>query len=576
VKTISLKKRVAAVTLAALAFGGLTSIAPAQAAVGDFSCTAYNNASCTQVVGGTVSLTFTGAIGTSAVTHTINSSGVGSIGSATPATPGALTGAGGYSAATVRLVGTSTNATFPSTSLDFNSAITTAGTENSASQNITLVLSSSTTGTQTITITRKDANGTPTVTYTQAVIWTTSANTGISAAKSTMYVAANDGDCSDQGASKAADAVIAAAEAISRTPVNTAVDVCVIARDANDNLLTVASGTVTGSFGVSDTSAADETGEYRFDLDAASAVLSGTHTITGVIIDSFGNAAVLTTTYSVYSSLKKLEISALRGSAYAAADQTAPADTYAGAVAAAATSNDIIVGMKATDSTSQVIDLAVAANSTATSAWTVDSDKVAGAPADRTAQTLGSSVVTQSVSGELSSTKWGTNAAYITCGTLPEKLTVTAWGKDSDGNWLKSNSLDVYCAGASSTVEVKPSATSVKAGDVATVNVMVKDANGYPVADGTAVTLAASNGSTVAPSSKTTTAGAFTTGASLVAGSQATSTIVTAIAGTKTGNATVTITGGTDANVEASIAALVSAIAKLQKAINKIQKRLRA
>jgi len=273
-------------------------------------------------------------------------------------------------------------------------------------------------GTQTITITKKNASGTPTNTYTQTVTWTTSASTGIKAANSTMYVAANDGNCSDQGASKAADAVIAAAETIARTPAATAVDICVIARDANDNLLTIASGTVSTSFGRSDSTFNDETGEYRVDLAAASALLTGTETITAVVIDAFGNAAVLTTTLNVYGSLKKLEISAVRGSAYAgtAAAQTSPNNDFAGYAGSAYTSNDIVVAVKGTDSNSSVIDLNIQANSTATSAWTVDSDKVAGAPADRTAQTLGSSVAATagSQAGELSSSSYGTNVAYIT------------------------------------------------------------------------------------------------------------------------------------------------------------------
>jgi len=555
VKTISLKK-VAAVAVAALAISGLSTVsANAVGTAETITClTAYNTTSCTQVIGGTAVVRFKSSDDT--VRYTISSSGVGSVGAAAVSDDGLR-----------YLVGTTTNATYPNTGMDF-----VAGSDD---ETVSLTLTSAVAGTQTITVVKKDANGTPTATYTQSVTWTTAASTGISAAKSTLYVAANDGDCSNQGASKAADAVIAAAEAISRTPVNTAVDVCVIARDANDNLLTIASATVTGSFGRSDTSATDETGEYRFDLDAASAVLSGTETITGVIIDAFGNAAVLTTTLSVYGSLKKIEISALRGSAYAAADQTDPDNTYAGAAAAAATSEDIIVGMKATDANSAVIDLAVSANSTATSAWTLDSDKVAGAPADRTSETLGSSVQDQSVAGELSSTKWGTNAAYIECGTKPEQLTITAWGKDSDGNWLKSNSLVVYCAGDASTVAVTPSATSVATGASATVNVSVKDANGYPVADGTAVTLAANNGAVVAPSSKTTANGAFATAANLIVGSDSASTTISAIAGGKTGTATVTITGGSsNATLLAQVDALNAKIVALNALIAKIMKRL--
>jgi hypothetical protein len=469
--------------------------------------------------------------------------------------------------------------------MDILTADTTAGTENSGVQGFDLVLTSSVAGTQTITVTKKDANGTPTSTYTQSVTWTTAASTGINAAKSTLYVDTDADGCVAPGASKAADAVLAAAAAISRTPVNTAVDVCVIARDANDNLLTVASATVTGSFGRSTTTVQD-TGSnlsYNFDLAAASAVLSGTETITAVVIDAFGNAAVLTTTLTVYGSLKAITLSSVRGSAYAAADQaTVDIDTYAEYVAATGTDRVLVVGIRATDANSGVIDLnasgVAAANSITTSNWTVDSDKVAGVPADRTSQTLGSAINDLAPENELSSSRYGSsvgNVQYLVCGTKPEKLTLTAWGKDSDGNWLKSNSLDVYCAGAASTVTVTPSATSIASGASGTVNVSVKDADGYPVADGTAVTLAANNGSVVAPSSKSTANGAFATAANLIVGSDSASTTVSAIAGGKTGTATVTITGGSsNASLLTQIDALNAKIVALNALIAKIMKRL--
>jgi len=581
VKTISLKK-VSAVAVASLGFG-LLSVVPAQAAItteGSFEVNAaYNTSSGTQVIGGTINLGFGGLIfdGT-AKSYTIISSGVGAIGSATLDNTGTDTSGATY------LTGTTTTATFPTASLDYMAAVDNDTLEDTI-QEIELILTSSVVGTQTITVTKKDANGTPTNTYTKSLTWVTSTSTGINAAKSTLYVDTDAAGCVAPGASKAADDVLAAATLTSRTPTATAVDVCVIARDANDNLLTVASATVTGSFGRSDTSAADAGSDksYDFDLAAASAVLSGTETITAVVIDSFGNAAVLTTTLSVYGSLKAIKLSSVRGSAYAAADQaTTDIDTYAEYVAATATDRVLVVGIRATDANSAVIDLnasgIAAANSVTTSNWTVDSDKVAGVPADRTSQTLGSTINDLAPEGELSSSRYGSsvgNVQYIVCGTKPEKLTLTAWGKDSDGNWLKSNSLDVYCAGAASTVTVTPSATSVASGASATVNVSVKDANDYPVADGTAVTLAANNGAVVAPSSKSTAAGVFTTAASLIVGSDSASTTVSAIAGGKTGTATVTVTGGSsNATLLTQIDALNAKIVALNALIAKIMKKL--
>jgi len=541
--TKTLRKRIALVAVAALGFTGLT-VVSANAAEAIACTTAYNTTSCTQVVGGSAVITFTAGADT---TYTITSSGVGSIGSAND------------SAGDNYLVGTTTAATFPTSSLDWNT--------DAADDTNALTVTSSAAGTQTITVTKKDGNGTPTATYTQTVTWTTASNTGISAANSIIYVAANDGNCSDPGASHAADVVIAAAEAISRTSTATAVDVCVIARDANDNLLTVAAGTVTGSFGRSDATPANETGEYRFDLDAASAVLKGKETITGVIIDSFGNAAVLSTSLEVYGSLSKLTLAPVDYAAYAGVDQgTTAIDTFAEYAAKTSNERVLVVGITGTDSVGTTIDLNAAANSTSAANWTVDSDKIAGAAADRTTQALGSSVTTLAPEAtELSSTKYGTNVAYITCGTKAEKLTLTAWGKDSDSNWVKSNSLDVYCSGSAKAVAVTTDSNKV--------NVKVTDANGYPVPDGTSVTLAASNGAVVAPSSKSTSNGSFVTAATLIPAASG-SYSVTAIAGSAVGTSAA-LTGAEPAsNIDAQIASLISKINELSKLIAKIQKKL--
>jgi hypothetical protein len=549
----TLRKRIALVAVAALAVTGLSTVTANAAGTAEtITCTtAYNTSSCTQVIGGTAVVTFKASDDT--IRYTITSSGVGNIGAATLSDDG-----NNY------LVGTTTAATFPTTGLDFL-----AGEDN---ETAALTVTSAVAGTQTLTIVKKNASGTPTATYTQSITWTTASNTGISAAKSTMYVASDDGNCSDPGSSKAADDVIAAAERISRTGVNTAVDVCVIARDANENLLTIGAATlVSSTFGRSATTPANETGEYRLDLAGANALLSGTETLTAVVIDGFGNAAILTTTLSVYGSLKKIELSAARGSAYAAADQsTTDIDTFAEFAAATGTDRVLVVGIKATDSNNATIDLnaagVAAANSITTSNWTVDSDKIAGTPADRTSQTLGSTINDLAPENELSSSRYGSfNVQYIVCGTKPEKLTLTAWGKDSDGVWIKSNSLDVYCSGAADKVEVTAAGQAV--------NVKVSDANGYPVADGTSVTLAASNGSVVAPTSKTTAAGVFAVPATFIASSTAASSQVTAIVGSKSGTSAPVAGGGT--SLESQISSIVAAIAKLQAAINKINKRLK-
>jgi hypothetical protein len=570
VKTISLKK-VSAVAVAALAFGGLTSVAPAQAAEGDIACTAYNNSSCTQVVGGTVAMTFEVAVPTTtANTYTVTGTGVGSVSNSSLAAATSESTAGDAS----NITGTTgTTVTFPSQNFDVLSALKSSG---ATTQVLTLTLYSGVVGSQTITIVKKNASGTPTNTYTKTVTWVAASATGINASKTHMYVKAAGTTCATPGASYEADVV--ASTNTSRFAAGASVDICVVARDINNNLVSIigTASTVTSSAGVSDATATDDGGGAAlFDLDSPSLLITGNVTFNAVLIDTAGNVATKSLTVPFYGSLTTLTLATVKSAAYAGTDATSPADTFAGIAAEAATSDTIVVGITGKDSAGATIDLNAAANSITTSTWTIDSDKTAGAPAIRTGDTVGavlSSVAPEST--ELSSSSsYGTNVAYIDCSSKAEKLTITAYGKNSNGDWVASNTIDVYCSAATSTVTVAPSATSVAAGGTLAINVSVKDANGYPVADGTSVTLAANNGAVMAPSSKTTAGGAFTTAANLVAGSESATTTVTAIAGGKTGTALINITGGSTRqsaqtmldNLNAKIVALNALIAKIMK-----------
>jgi hypothetical protein len=231
--------------------------------------------------------------------------------------------------------------------------------------------------------------------------------------------------------------------------------------------------------------------------------------------------------------------------------------------------------MTAKDASGEVIDLGAsgvaAANSVSTSNWTVDSDKIVDVQAARTAGTLGASVtVVAPEATELSATAgYGANAAYITCGTKAEKLTITAWGKNSAGAWVSSNTISVFCAGDAAKVTVTASATAA--------NVDVVDANGYPVSDGTSVTLAASNGTVVAPSTKTTTAGKFATPATVIPSTTSGSGSVTAIVGSVTGSAVVTGSGTSEiGSLTTLVNSLIAKINALNKLVIKIQKKVRA
>ena len=562
-KTISLKK-VSALAVASLGFG-LLSVVPANAAGA-----AAIEVRAALVKGSTSqATTATGVVGnqvifrfdtdSAATVWRINSDSKGKIVSAEQSAGTATT-----------LVGTN--------GLNFNDGVT-----YTADTNVRLLdvgVTATAAGTNVVKIqTLSATTGLYSTTASITITWLDAATSaGISAANSTIYAVADTGTCTF-GASKAGDVAAAAANADTKTsvPTGTALDICISPRNGNGDLVAItAASTVLSSLGAS-ASLAAATSQQEDAFTGATAPVSGAATLTAILIDALGNAATISTTVTYWSTLSKLTLSPLVSAAYAAADQTAPAgNTYAQYVAAAAGSlKTLVVGMKATDASGSTINLATSANSTATSAWTIDSDKVAGTPAARTSDALGAAVSAQSVSGESSSTKWGVNAAYITCSTKPEKLTLTAYGKDADGTWVASNSLDVYCSGAVATVTVKPAATSVAAGGVTTVNVDVKDANGYPAADNTSVTLTASDGSSVAPSSKSTASGVFTTAANLVAGSNAASTIVTAIAGSKSGSEKVNITGASsNANITTQIDALNAKIVALNALIAKIMKKL--
>jgi len=104
-----------------------------------------------------------------------------------------------------------------------------------------------------------------------------------------------------------------------------------------------------------------------------------------------------------------------------------------------------------------------------------------------------------------------------------------------------------YCAGgvaANSGITVTPSATDGAAGDAISFNISAVDANGYPVADGTSVSLVANNGAGIIHNAKTTSNGTFksTSLPSVVLGSTG-PVNVTALNNGKSGSAQVTVNG---------------------------------
>ena len=567
-------KRIAVVAVASLGLGVFTSIAPANAAVTRVSvgtlagwttsaAGAYagvGTSTPTQIVGGTAVLTFAETITTAAVgdiISNISSTGVGSI-----------TAASGTNV-DINPLGTgaaSQTVTYPTSSVSV--VLKASGGASAITSNTlataTIRVSSMVAGTQTLTASVVDANGTPTASYTATVTWVaTGAGVGVNVANSSFYVIAV-GDTCDYGTSKSTDMAQASAlAAVTRVATGTQPLVCVSTRDASGNSVEQSSVTVFSSLGGASVSPSDSGTAGKAAAQALSAnATSGNAIITAIITDIYGNVVTMTTPLAYYGSLKTLTLANASYAAKYDGVSTLTSGTVLTSIAAAAagdigtpTSKDGALVLIGKDANGAQISLNDVANGTG-STFTIDSSAVAGTPADRSSDALGSAVATSYTASDIK--ELGGNALKVTCGAVKaEKLTITAWGTDSAGARVKSNSVDFYCASAVDKVTVTASGTSV--------NVDVTDANGFPVADGTSVALAASNGSVVAPSAKTTANGKFATAATFIANSTAATSSVTAIVGDKS---------GTSAAVKGSGTSIEAQIASMLKLINKIMKRL--
>ena len=562
-------KRIAVVAVASLGLGVFTSIAPANAVTTITGPTndgtpwavtaAYSGVSATsstasQVVGGTVTLTFAETITTtgydvSKIVGNIVSSGVGNI---TDASSSAA------SDTTIKALGTiATAAVFPNTGV----SRVVVGDASEYLSTTTVVLNSTVAGVQTVTGSLNNSSGTPTATYTATITWIAATATGVNAAQSTMWLQTSS-TCASSGTSKASDLILAGLYGESSGISTFQPYACIYARDAAGNLVGVATSIVFSALGSSAAITADADGKtISAQLPAPST--TGKTTFTAIITDVYGNVASLTAPFTYYGSLKTLE---LKNVTYAAAYNGVAMTTSGGVWASYSTGAAGDVGTATSkvgglaligkDANGAQIDLGVQANGTG-STYTVDSSAFPGVPTDRTSDAIASSVATSyNATAGTDITKLGGNALSVTCGTSKaEKLTITAWGTDSAGARVKSNSVDFYCSDSVDKVTVSAAGTSV--------NVNITDANGFPVADGTSVALAASNGSVVAPASKSTENGKFATAATFIANSTAATSSVTAIVGSKSG--TSAAVAGTGTSIEAQIASMLKLIQKIMK-----------
>ena len=550
-------KRIAVVAVASLGLGVFTSIAPANAAATTTSATpwevtlAYAKSANTgtQLLGGVVTLTYTETATTAAaaIVGNITSAGVGSINSAVKTT--------GATADVAQLGTVAGTETFPNTGV---SRVTTDAQTDDLNV-YTVTVTSTVAGTQTLTATINDANGSPISSKTATITWVaTGAGVGVNAANSTLYVD-TDSTCVTGQTSKATDVVAAAAETLVRVAAaSPSTTLCVIARDASNNLVPLASATAISTLGGSGSGSGTlSSGRYKWTVAGITGI-TGTAAITAILVDTYGNAVTLSTSLNYYGTLATL---ALANVTYAAAPGgTAPnasasvnAATASAGVPGTVTSSGIWLSVVGKDATGNVIDLVASPNST--SSFTLDSDKVAGAPAAGGTDTLGTTAALSTGATDISAAVFGSNIAIITCGAKAEKVTVNVRGLTSASARVTSNDVVVYCSGDASKVTVSAAGTSV--------NVDVTDANGYPVADGTSVALAASNGSVVAPATKTTSNGKFATAATFIANSTAATSSVTAIVGTVSGTSAAVKGSGT--SLEAQIASMLKLIQKIMK-----------
>jgi hypothetical protein len=553
-------KRIAVVAVASLGLGVFTSIAPAKAAPTTTTATpwevtlAYAKSANTgtQLLGGVVTLTYTETATTAAaaIVGNITSSGVGNINSAVK-----TTGATADVAQLGTLAGTET---FPNVGV---SRVTTAAQTDDLNV-YTVTVTSTVAGTQTLTATINDANGTPISSKTATVTWVaTGAGVGVNAANSTLYVD-TDSTCITGQTTKATDAAAAAAVTLVRVAAaSPSTTLCVIARDASNNLVPLESATAISTLGGSGSGSGTlSSGRYKWTVAGITGI-TGTAAITAILVDTYGNAVTLSTSLNYYGTLASLSLANIGyaatpgGTAPASTDATADVVADGAGLPGKVASKGIYLAVVGKDATGNVIDLVASPNST--SSFTLDSDKVAGAPAAGSTDTLGTTAAMSTGTSDISAASFGTNVALVTCGTKAEKVTVNVRGLTSASARVTSNNVDVYCSGAVDKVTVTAAGTSV--------NVDVTDANGYPVADGTSVALAASNGSVVAPSTKTTVNGKFATAATFIANSTAATSSVTAIVGDKS---------GTSAAVKGSGTSIEAQIASMLKLINKIMKRL--
>jgi len=608
VKTISLKKKVAAVAIAALAFGGLTSNANAS----DWSSTAdildcyagYTTtddvaSGCSGIVSGRVTIALNGvdpqtagltagttyyiSVSNATITQVTSDEDYDADGT----TSSDLSyGPGSSLSTTAGTVNDWPSSADSNTAADADglielgagTAVETAGTADY------FYITSNTAGTSVIDVFTFNGSGVRTTVETHKVTWLAASNAKISAAESTVTTISATTSCDaaadfTSNANGAADK--AALAAVAKTKMDAAdtngavAYVCVVARDGNGVLLDNVDVEMSISLGnLNDDESASSSSSSReslTDMDKTDlleiygdADEVGAATITTTLTDESGNSVTLTTPFTFFGDIASVT---LTQNTYALGNSDVDADA---------------IYLVAKDKNGVSIPLDEAANGFAASAADLLVDSTYGTVATN-ADAKGEEDAAATVTiADLNSDTTGVEAAEIsiTChATVEEKLLITAFGTDDLDVDVKSNTITYYCSDVADKVVITTSASSVAVGGTVGITVQVTDVNGYPVEDGTTVSLATTGSHAVVngtgASSGTTINGGFATTklGTFIAGNSNGPATITAISNGKSASASVTVTGGTS-DIAAQIDALNAKIVALNALIAKIMKKL--
>ena len=527
-------KRIALVAAAALTLGGFSAVsanATAYTATATWSVSsAYYGAGTgfdattassagSQIVSGTAVValqlvTAVNATGTTSGPTSVNivSTGVGAI-TAAQNTPTRT----GFTSAThpiIKKLGG--GAVIASTDFPGTGFTAVQGTTGADTETLEVSVFSQVAGTQTLTATTLNSDGSPAKTYTATITWiATGSGFGATASQSTMYI--SNIACT-YGTSHASDLVSTSAKAAIKSASTSETDyICIVARDANGVLMNVGTPTIYASMGATVGSVTGGSGGKPTATITDANSLTGATTITAILIDSYSNVLTLSTPLSYYGTLSTLSLANYNGAAAKGGHAEAGTDASAAAASTgkdglgASTSALGALLVVAKDSNGNVIDLSASGQGNSVSSFTIDSDANTGAPTAKTSDSAGAVVnmSTSAAGADMSPLAFGANVALVNCAssTKAEKLSITVHGKDKNGTTVSSNAVTFYCSGSAKAVSIAAASASIDAGATTTLTATVTDAQGYPVADGTAVTFASTGQGTVAPSSGATRGG---------------------------------------------------------------------